>query len=97
MNLLDPKWGIRGVPDMVVEIISPSSYKRDHYDKKELYQQHGISEYWIVDPSNHSVEILILQNNEYVFHAFGIDGEQIASHIIKNFTLEVDSIFLKKA
>ena len=96
MNLFDPERGIRGAPDMVVEIILPSSYKRDHYDKKELYQKYGIPEYWIVDPSNHSIEILVLKNNEYVLHAFGIDGEKIASHIVEGFTLEVESVFLKK-
>ena len=96
IKLLDPEWGIRGAPDMVVEIVSPSSYKRDHLEKKRLYAQHGVVEYWIVDPSYHSIEIYVLQEEAYQLHAFGISGEQITSHIIKDFSIEVDSIFLKE-
>ena len=96
MKLLDPEWGIRGAPDMVVEIVSPSSYKRDHLEKKRLYAQYGIAEYWIIDPSYHSIEIYVLKEDAYQLHAFGISGEQIVSHVIKDFAIEVDSIFLKE-
>ena len=96
MNLLDPEWGIRGAPDMVVEIVSPSSYKRDHLEKKQLYAQYGVAEYWVVDPSYHSIEIYILQEGVFQLHAFGISGEEVSSHVIKDFSMEVDSIFLQK-
>ncbi len=96
MNLLDPEWGIRGAPDMVVEIVSPSSYKRDHLEKKQLYAQYGVTEYWIVDTSYHSIEVYTLQEGTYQLHAFGISGEQVSSTVIKGLSIEVDSIFLKK-
>lgn len=96
MNLLDPEWGIRGAPEMVVEIVSPSSYKRGHLEKKQLYAKYGITEYWIVDPSYHSIEIYVLQEGSYQLHAFRISGEQISSQAIEGFSLEVDSIFLNK-
>ncbi len=96
MKLLDPEWGILGAPDMLVEIVSPSSYKRDHLEKKRLYAQYGVAEYWIVDPSYHSIEIYILQEGTYQLHAFGVDNEQITSHILPGFTMEGDSIFLRK-
>lgn len=95
-NLLDPEWGIRGAPDLIVEIVSPSSYKRDHLEKKKLYAQSGIAEYWIVDPSYHSIEIYILKGEEYELHAFGISGEQVASKVLEGFTMEVDAIFMKR-
>jgi len=94
MSLFDPQWGIKGAPDIMVEIVSPTSYKRDHLLKKELYAAHGIPEYWIVDPSYHSVEVFVLQDGRYERHAFGIDGETVGSHVLSGFELIVSSIFL---
>ena len=48
---------IFGVPDLLIELISPSSVRRDRYDKKELYGRFGVKEYWIGDPANKSLEI----------------------------------------
>jgi Uma2 family endonuclease len=49
--------GIRGVPDLVVEILSPSTADRDRTIKKKLYQRHGVAQYWVVDPDAQSVEV----------------------------------------
>ena len=94
MSLFDPQWGIKGAPDIMVEIVSPTSYKRDHLLKKELYAEYGIPEYWIVDPYYHSVEVFVLQDGRYERHAFGIDGETVGSHVLSGFELEVSSIFI---
>ena len=51
------KEGIRGVPDLVVEILSPSTADRDRTLKKKLYQRHGVAQYWVVDPDAQSVEV----------------------------------------
>ncbi|WP_350178868.1 Uma2 family endonuclease [Phaeodactylibacter sp.] len=61
-----------------------------------MYAQYGVAEYWIIDPSYHSIEVYVLKEKAYELHAFGISGEQITSPIIKDFPIEVDSIFLKK-
>ena len=47
---------LKGVPDLVVEILSPSNREYDRQLKKRLYEQHGVPEFWIVDPENKSVE-----------------------------------------
>ena len=44
--------GVKGAPDLVVEIISPSTAKRDITTKYELYQRHGVKEYWIMYPND---------------------------------------------
>jgi len=43
--------GARGAPDLLVEILSPSTSKKDQREKFDLYQRHGVREYWIVDPA----------------------------------------------
>ena len=45
-----------GIPDLLVELVSPSSVRRDRYDKEELYAPFGVKEYWIGDPANKILE-----------------------------------------
>lgn len=49
--------GIRGAPDLVVEILSPSTAQRDRTIKRKLYQRQGVAQYWVVDPDTESVEV----------------------------------------
>lgn len=58
--------GIIGAPDMVVEILSPSSASHDTIRKFMLYLRTGVREYWIVDPDTGSVIVNILQDGTYV-------------------------------
>jgi Uma2 family endonuclease len=59
---------IFGTPELLVELISPSSVRRDRYDKKDLYARFGVKEYWIGDPANKSLEILTLKEGRYELH-----------------------------
>ncbi len=60
------KRGCRGAPDLIIEIMSESSEDRDKKVKKELYEKHGVKEYWIVDYSKKQVEVYLLdKNNKY--------------------------------
>ena len=51
---------LKGVPDLVIEILSPSNREYDQELKKRLYEQHAVPEYWIVDPENQTVEQNVL-------------------------------------
>lgn len=63
--------GVEGAPDLVVEILSPSSLKRDKIDKLETYARYRIPEYWIVEPSSGMLEQYTLQDNQYtIFNVF---------------------------
>jgi len=57
-NKLD-KHGCKGAPDMIIEILSPSSLRHDRLVKLSLYQRAGVREYWIVDPENRSVMVFL--------------------------------------
>ena len=58
---------IYGVPDMVVEVLSKSTRKRDVTVKKDAYEANGVKEYWIVNPWEKSVAVYILRDGKFQF------------------------------
>ena len=58
--------GVHGVPDLIVEVLSPGTEKKDRGYKKDLYERCGVGEYWIVDTENRSVEVYLLKDQKYV-------------------------------
>ncbi|MCM1149617.1 MAG: Uma2 family endonuclease [Butyricicoccus sp.] len=60
--------GVHGAPDLVVEVLSPSTAKYDRGRKKDAYEKCGVREYWIVDPANKTVEQYLLQSGKFVLH-----------------------------
>src|SRR6266850_8176217 len=79
------KRGIFGTPDLVVELISPSSVRRDRYVKQALYARFGVKEFWIGDPANKSLEVLVLQGNRYELHCSAQEQGKITSVVVKGF------------
>ena len=55
----------RGVPDMVAEIFSRSTMKRDIGVKKDTYERNGVKEYWIIDPWSESIMVYLLRDGKY--------------------------------
>ena len=55
----------RGVPDMVAEIFSRSTMKRDIGVKKDVYERNGVKEYWIIDPWSESIQVYLLRDGKY--------------------------------
>lgn len=58
--------GVHGTPDLVVEVLSPSTAKNDRTYKKDVYAKCGVKEYWIVSPESKSVEIYYLKDGDLV-------------------------------
>jgi Uma2 family endonuclease len=84
---------IHGAPDLVVEIVSPGTIKRDRVIKKDLCARFGVREYWVVDPSNFSIEIYVLENNGYMLHDLQEGNGTITSTVLTGFELALNAVF----
>ena len=60
--------GVHGAPDLVVEVLSPSTAKDDRTRKKEVYEACGVPEYWLVSPTDKSIEVYLLESGKYILH-----------------------------
>ena len=56
---------LHGVPDMVAEIFSRSTMKRDTTVKKDVYERNGVKEYWLINPWSESIEVFLLHDGKY--------------------------------
>ena len=59
--------GVHGAPDLVVEVLSPSTARRDKGYKKKLYEKHGVKEYWLVNTDSKSIEVHLLKDGKFEF------------------------------
>lgn len=82
-----------GAPDLVVEVLSPSTSRRDLVLKRERYARFGVREYWLVDPVARSIEVLTLQ--EGVFQSQGIYAGDLSpvSAVLPGFAFRAEAIF----
>ena len=62
------KQGCRGAPDLIVEVLSPSTQRHDRLVKLNLYQRAGVREYWIVSPEEMSVQVMLLDGGVLRLH-----------------------------
>ncbi|MCE2459026.1 MAG: Uma2 family endonuclease [Dehalococcoidia bacterium] len=91
-HILTPA-NVQGAPDLIVEILSPSSSTRDWRSKRELYSAHGVREYWIVDPTNRIVSILLPQDGVLEIDQTHTEDETATSTVIEGFSVSLDTIF----
>ncbi len=81
-----------GVPDLVVEVVSPSTERVDRQEKFQEYAQAGVREYWIVDPDRGTIEVYTLERGAYrplgVWHR----GQKARSALLQDFEVMVDDI-----
>ena len=85
--------GIEGVPDLVIEILSPSSARYDRGEKMKIYRRTGVREYWIVDPRSQTLELYSLQDGEYDLNSFATETGEVESQVLAGFTVTVEEVF----
>ena len=88
--------GIEGQPDLIVEVISPSSIKNDRVTKKDLYLKFGVMEYWLIDPIYQTVEIYALEQDKYVLKFMLVESGEVASQVLEGFKIDIKTIFQNK-
>lgn len=81
MSKLDEK-GCRGAPDLIVEIVSPTTAALDYKDKLNLYEKHRVKEYWIVHPVDQIVMLYTLRDNTHYSKPAVFSTEDILHSII---------------
>ena len=91
---LDKK-GCNGVPDLIVEIISPNNSKHDVDTKFKLYQEAGVLEYWLIEPFEKLLLIYTLKNNEFIGLKPQSVDENIYSPLFPELKIALDDVFYK--
>jgi len=84
--------GIYGAPDLVVEILSPSTAYYDIKKKFKVYERCGVKEYWIVDPEMKGVDVFLLKSNG----EFELSSKYYEAGIVKSIILDGLEIDLKE-
>jgi len=84
---------VEGVPDLVVEILSPSNAYYDLRQKKDIYQKYGVKEYIIVDPLVLNFELYTLNNGVYQLHQKAGKTEKLNSVVLPGLSFDVAKIF----
>jgi Uma2 family endonuclease len=87
-------YGCFGAPDLVVEILSPYTSRRDMVEKLRLYERHGVVEYWVIDPGNRYIHVYVRGSNSvYPDPQLYVGSSIIASQACPGFQLDVESFF----
>jgi len=86
---------LRGAPDLAVEVLSPSTRRRDLSDKLRLYERSGVTEYWVVDPEEDTVEVYRQNEGGYRLEArLSVEqGDTLSSPLFPGWALALEELF----
>lgn len=84
---------INGAPDMVVEVLSPSTAKLDRKEKSRLYHQHGVREYWLVDPELRLAEVFVRGERDWNRYGVYDEGDVLNSPTLHELEIKLKEVF----
>ena len=88
--------GIVGPPKWVIEVLSPSTSKRDQGDKRAVYERHGVAEYWLIHPQDRVVQIYRLgKDGGYGKSEVSDTAGSLDSQLFEGLTVDWDEVFAK--
>lgn len=92
LGIISAKGVVEGSPDVVIEILSPSTAAMDRVRKAALYAGHGVREYWIVDPKQRTVELFTLVDTRWV--PVDPDGDgRLESPVVPGISVDPTTLF----
>jgi Uma2 family endonuclease len=87
-------FGCVGVPEWVIEILSPWTSRRDLAEKHALYERHGVKEYWVIDPGNRYVHAYLLgDNGRYPKPVLHVGAAIVKSTVCPGFEMNLEELF----
>jgi Uma2 family endonuclease len=87
--------GCIGAPDIVVEILAPGNNSKELKNKFEIYEESGISEYWVVSPQDQTFAVYRLEAGSYQSSRLMVAGDIVTSTTLLGFTLNLSELFEK--
>lgn len=85
--------GVHGAPDLVIEILSPSTKGNDRLRKYHLYERAGVREYWLVDPEMRMVQIYTLTDGRYSAADVYVSGSAVPVNVLEGCYIDLNSVF----
>ena len=84
--------GCKGVPDLVIEILSPSTARHDRIVKLRLYRQAGVREYWMLDPASKELQVCVLHNGQYITSSYG-GADSVPVSVLPGCSISLPEVF----
>ena len=84
---------VQGAPDLAVEILSPSTSRRDWNEKRDLYAKYGVGELWIADPDTRVVWVMTLRDGTYEVAGKYGDTQTFSSPTLMGVTIDLRGVF----
>jgi len=84
---------LHGPPDVAIEVLSKTHAERDRIVKHEIYRKFGLPEYWIVDPEERTIEVLILEETKWRLHGIYGEADALSTPTFPDLELAVKSVF----
>ena len=85
---------LRIVPNLVVEILSPATAQKDRTEKKAIYEENGVEEYWIVDTKRREITVYTLSGKRFGRGKVYAARDTLRSRVLDGFTVRVGDLFV---
>ena len=87
------KYGCKGAPDLVIEILSPATRRHDRLVKLGLYQRAGVREYWIVNPEDKTVQVFLLEGEKLLLREDYGQEDTAKVNVLDGCLIELSKVF----
>ena len=85
--------GCKGAPNLVVEVLSPATGKKDMHEKFVLYEKAGVKEYWVVYTKDKTIVVFALEGEKYDDGTVYTVEKSITTNVLENFRLNLEDAF----